>query len=188
MKVELVKIIFFVLIGITILSFPLTFIEDNGIRLFQISYYRCGIIIYKTTIDISDLVILPGVKKVITKKEGCFYFADDGKIYFRSNPREFNWYRLRTMFPFKATASINDNDHLMVVVRLPIGPTVLSMGFSLLGMLLAPAAGLAGIGFAIIPWLLFLVSYTVEKGRMETMVIELKEILADHNNQKYSPT
>src|SRR5258705_6860866 len=102
MNEDIVKIIFLLPVALILLSFPLIFIEDNGIRLFQRSYYRFGIRIYKTTIDISNLIILPGEKKVITKKEGCFCFADDGKIYFRSNPPEFSWYRFHTMFPFKA--------------------------------------------------------------------------------------
>jgi hypothetical protein len=42
-----------------------------------------------------------------------------------------------------------DNDHLIVVAKLPLGPTILSISWCLLGLLWHPAAGIAGIGFAV---------------------------------------
>ena len=151
MKENIAKIIFLLPAGLIILSFALIIIEDNGIRLFQSFYYRYGISIYKTTIDISNLPILPGEKRVITKEEGCFCFTDDGKIYFRSNPAEFKWFRFRTFFPYKMTASITDMNHLVVVAKLPLGPTLLSISWILLGILLSLVFGIAGLFFPIFP-------------------------------------
>jgi len=181
MKEEIVKIIFFLPVALIVLSFPLIIIEDNGIRLFQKFYYRYGISIYKTTIDISNLIILPGEKKVITKEEGCFCFTDDGKIYFRSNPAEFNWFRLRTFFPYKITASITDMNHLLIVAKLPLGPTLLSVSWTLLGILLTPLFGTAGLLFVVFPLVMFFIGYPVERSRMKKMITELKEIMVSFN-------
>lgn len=185
MNADIAKIIFLLPVSLIIISIPLIIIEDNGTRLFQGFYYRYGISIYKTTIDIGNLPILPGEKKVITKEEGCFCFTDDGKIYFRSNPAEFNWFRVRTLFPYKMTASITDMNHLLIVAKLPLGPTLLLLNWSILGILLIPLSRSVGSLFAVSPLIMFFIGYPFEQSRMKKMITELKEIIASYNRDRF---
>ena len=178
------KIIVLILVGIIILSFILIIIEDNSIRNFSAFFYRYGISIYKTTINIGSFAFSPEEASVITREEGVFHFSEDGKVYFRSNQSKFT-FRLRTPFLFKATGTISDINHLRINARLPLSATILSVAWFILGIILVPFFGLLPLFFSLFPILLFLISLPVEKTRMDKMVKELKEILATYS---YTPS
>jgi hypothetical protein len=171
------------LVSSIVISFGGIIFEDNSIRNFSGFFYKYGFRVYKKIIPVGDFNILPGEKHVITKEEGVFHFTDEGIIYFRSGKSKFRMFRFHTPLAFKAMGSINNVNSIEISARLPLFFSILSVSLVLLGIILSPLFGMTALFFALFPFAIFLISYPVEKNRMEKMVIELKEILAEHSQR-----
>lgn len=184
--------------GLFILACALAFcswwiavIEIITIHSFARFFFRIGINAYEKTINI-DTKNLPFInKETIKKAEGKFQFSQDNKVYFLSQFFLFKFFRISTPFPFKAIGEIRTDNQIEIKARIPIGTTLFFL-FWLLGWsvgALGASTGIlemANLVFLLIGWgfagIMVLISYFVEKGRMDQMVTELETIINTHNN------
>jgi len=178
-----ITIVIIILVSLSVISFGGIIFEDDSIRNFSGFFYKYGFRVYKKIIPVGDFNILPVEKHVITKDEGVFHFTDEGIIYFRSSESKFRMFRFRTPLAFKAMGSIKDVSSIEITARLPLFFSILSISWILLGIILSTLFGMAALFFALFPLCMFLISYPVEKNRMEKMVTELKEIFAEHSQR-----
>lgn len=145
--------------------------------------FNIGIPIIKRTIEIPTNNFITRIDITIKESEGKFRFLADRKVLFLSQFFLFKFFRINTPFPMKAIGTINENNTIDIVVRLPIG-TSLFLLFWLIGWTVGSlAAGI--VGFGLIGWIfatfMIGISYSVEKNRLEIMIEELKKIVTVHN-------
>jgi hypothetical protein len=154
--------------------------------------FNIGIPIIKRTIEISTNDFTPRIDITLKESEGKFRFTADRKVLFLSQIFWFKFFRINTPFPLKAVGTINENNTIDLVVRLPIG-TSLFLLFWLIGWTVGSlGAGLQSgeigmIGFGLIGWIfaaiMIGISYPIEKNRLEIMIEELKKIIAVYNTR-----
>jgi len=167
-------------------SWSIAIIEMISIHSFSGFFFEIGIPVYRTSIDFGKSGSFNRPYTVIKKFEGKFKFTNENKIYFLSQIFWFKFFRTSTPFPFKASGIIKSNGKIDIVARIPLGTTmfllfwVIGWTAGTIGMSIqsgnygALAFGLIGWGFAA---LIILISYPIEKKRMDLMVGELKEII-----------
>jgi len=172
-----------ILVLTIVVSFFGLIFEDNSIRNFSGYFYKYGFLIYKKVIPAGNFNIFPEEEHVITKEEGVFHFTDEGIIYFRSSESKFRMFRIHTPLAFKATGLIKEVNSIEITARLPLFYSILAVSWTLLGLILIRFVGIPGLFFALFPLAMFLLSYSVEKNRMEKMITELKEILATYSHR-----
>ena len=171
-------------------SWFLALIEMISVHSFATLFFRIGIPVYRRTLNIetTNLVIEPN--RTIKKSEGKFQFTSDNKIYFLSQMFWFKFGRFTTPFPFKAIGTIRPDNKIDIIARVPIA-TSLFLLFWVVGWTAGTVGASIGsgefssLGFGLIGWafagVMVLISYPIEKGRMDTMTRELEKIITAHN-------
>lgn len=184
--------------GIFILACVLAFcswwiaiIEIITVHSFTTFFFRIGITAYNKTITIDTKNLQFLNNRTIKKTEGKFQFSKDHKVYFISQFFLFKLFRVSTPFPFKAIGEIRTDNQIEIIGRIPIGTSLFFL-FWLLGWSAGAIGassgieGMAHLGSLLFGWtfagIIFLISYYVEKGRMDQMVTELETIINAHNN------
>lgn len=157
-------------------------LELIGAQSFWKIFYKIGIPVFKQTLIINTLQLSMNPNKVFRKKEGKFKFDNNNKIYFTSQMFLFN-FRIHTPLPFKAIATIRDNEHVDIKAKVPLGLSLFFLSWLCgwtIGSILMSNLIFFLIGFGLVGVMIF-VSYPLEKKRMLTMVNELQEIITEHN-------
>jgi hypothetical protein len=165
----------------------LSIIEMISVHSFWTVFYRVGIPVFNRTLDINtaDLAIHPC--QTIKKSEGKFQFSADNRVYFTSRIFFFRLFRFVTPFPLKIVGTTKANNKIDLVGRLPIGMTMFILCW-LFGWTVVAVSSefLNSIAFGLIGWgfvgIMIIISYWIEKQRVETMIEELVIILTEDNN------
>jgi len=170
-----------------VVSWIIAFIEMIAMHTFSKFSFQIGIPIYKHTFDIDTINLNVEHNITIRRSEGKFQFTQDNKVYFLSQFFFFKFFRFTTPFPFKAIGEIRTDHKTEIVARIPIGTTLFLL-FWLIGWT-AGAIGasinsgsIGDIAFGLIGWvfagIMVLISYPIEKRRMDRMVEELESIIS----------
>jgi len=172
-----IKIFLLFWVTLIVLSIIMAFIEDNYVRLFSRRWYRLGLVIWRNAIVVPNMNSEKLTKEVYTKKEAVYFFGDDGNIYFRSLSSQKIW-KLRTPFTFKCTGMLLNTHTIEITARLPIAISVLFLSVFVMGLMLSLLAMTTGFYFLFFSVFIFLMSYLIEKNRLDFMLFELKELLS----------
>lgn len=174
---ELYHIVFAWTLGI-LFCFLLVIVEWIGTHFFFPLFFRLGIPVYKQTIDVKTTAFMGQPGTTIKKAEGKFKFSFDDRVYFLS--RTMLYRNVSTLFSLKATGTIQTDNKIDIVARLPVSATVLIPFVIFSGV----AGGISGGSAALVFWgyafafvIGALMSYGIEKARMDRMVNELQEIM-----------
>ena len=166
-------------------SWLLAAIEMIAVQFFSPFFFRIGIPVYRRTIDIETKKLKVEQNATIKKSEGKFRFSTGNMVYFRSQTF---FFRLKTPFSFKAIGMLKPDNKIDIVARVPLGTTLFLL-FWVICWTVGASIGSSGfgvLGFGLIGWafagIIVLISYPIEKGRMDAMVAELKEIITPQNN------
>jgi hypothetical protein len=149
--------------------------------------FNIGIPIMKRTFEIPSSDFIRKIDFTYKESEGKFRFSADHKVYFLSQIFLFRFFRFTTPFPFKAVGTINNNNSIDIIDRLPIG-SCLFLLFWIIAWIVAAITSViqsgelnaVGIGLVglISAGIMIGISYPIEKKRMETMIYELKKIIS----------
>jgi hypothetical protein len=163
-------------------SWLIAFVEMIATHSFNRLAFNIGIPVIKRTIEMPTNEFAPKINTTIKESEGKFCFTDDGKVLFMSQYFWFKFFRTNTPFPFKVVGTINKNNTIDLIARLPIGASLFFMFWVIgwtIGMIGAFQSGDRGFGmFGLISAAVIIgISYPIEKKRMEIMIEELKKII-----------
>jgi hypothetical protein len=151
--------------------------------------FKIGIPVKRISLEIDSKKLELKKSETIKMGEGKFHFTKNN-VFFLSQIFFFK-FRFTTPFPFKVIATIQPNNKIDIVARIPIGTTLFfifwlagwtagSIGFGL------QSGDFSSIGFGLLGWifagLMFIISYHIEKDRFETMILELEQIITVHNS------
>lgn len=167
-------------------------IEMIAVLSFSKFFFRLGIPVYRKTLDIGTGNLQFESGQTINRAEGKFRFTASDQVFFRSRMFWFKLFRLNTPFPYKATGTIRPGNKMDIIARVPLGTSLFFLFWVtgwLAGTLVLIIAsghysmlpfGLIGLAFA---GAMVLISYPIEKGRMDTMVEELQSIITEQNKR-----
>lgn len=176
---------FLTIVFIVVFSYwVVSIIELIATHSFNRLAFNIGIPIAKRTIEMPTGDFTPKINATIKGSEGKFCFTDDGKVLFLSQHFWFKFFRFNSVFPIKVVGTINKNNTIDLIVRLPVGPSLIFGVFFICSILSFFEVGmfLTEIGFRMQHLIFFAIiigiSYPIEKKRLGLMIEDLKKIIS----------
>jgi hypothetical protein len=169
------------------LSFLFSLLETAVFGFFSEFSFKTGVPVFYRKIDSIKINNAVFTGKNLEASVGVYRFSANRKICFRTYGFQDDL-RHFELLPIRATGTLQENNQLKIVGRIPVGATMIFLSFTIICVAAILRDGMSPVIFFLaIIWLIFGYSIHKEQRKMDQMVWELEQIMKAHPSNSEKP-